>query len=92
MYELIKGDEKGIVDPNNNSLSIEEGYTDEKLESGRHCSMSKSNAGVVSRREGGGEEASNRRLASLDVFRGVTVAVRTESFILHVFIFCSHLV
>lgn len=73
MYELIKGQDNGIVDPNKDFLKIEEGKTDEKLEFDRQSSRSKSNALDNQRASPG--EVSKRRLVSLDVFRGITVAL-----------------
>lgn len=71
VYELIKADENGIPDPNRNFLSIEEGHKDADLESAGQISMSKSKAPVFAAED----NAPKRRLVSLDVFRGSTVAV-----------------
>ncbi|RWR73173.1 heparan-alpha-glucosaminide N-acetyltransferase [Cinnamomum micranthum f. kanehirae] len=71
VYELIKADENGIPDPNRNFLSIEEGHKDADLESAGQISPSKSNAPVFAAED----NAPKRRLVSLDVFRGSTVAL-----------------
>ncbi|XP_042496308.1 heparan-alpha-glucosaminide N-acetyltransferase [Macadamia integrifolia] len=79
MYELIKGEDNGIADDSKHVVTVEDGYADDKLESNQLISMSKSNAGDNQRPvifSGiGGDQASKRRLASLDVFRGITVAL-----------------
>ncbi|XP_010249387.1 PREDICTED: heparan-alpha-glucosaminide N-acetyltransferase [Nelumbo nucifera] len=82
MYELIKGEEKdaGIGDPNRNLLTIEGRECFEKdIELGRQNSMLKPNAGDANKATAvlaaGGESVSKRRLVSLDVFRGITVAL-----------------
>ncbi|XP_077212358.1 uncharacterized protein LOC143847424 [Tasmannia lanceolata] len=67
MYELVKGEENGIVDPNKNFLMIEEGYTEKELE----ISPPKFNAEIKM----GEDDRPKQRLRSLDVFRGITVAL-----------------
>ncbi|XP_058092794.1 uncharacterized protein LOC131239211 isoform X2 [Magnolia sinica] len=77
VYELIKGEENGISDPNKNFLKMEEGYTEKELESARQIPPVKFNA-VESQKcisVAGAEAGTKRRLASLDVFRGITVAL-----------------
>ncbi|XP_043707844.1 heparan-alpha-glucosaminide N-acetyltransferase-like [Telopea speciosissima] len=78
-YELIKGEDNEIADDSKHVVTVEDGYSDIKLESNQLISVSKSNAGDNQRPvifSGiGGDQASKRRLASLDVFRGITVAL-----------------
>lgn len=84
-YELIKGDEEDpIADPRKNSFHrVEEGYTEKDLESGKQIPLAKFSVvenkkgftGISGGGGGGGEDVSKRRLVSLDVFRGLTVAL-----------------
>ncbi|KAJ4972705.1 hypothetical protein NE237_005879 [Protea cynaroides] len=74
-YELIKAEDNRIADGGKHVVSIGDGYVDDNLES---FSMLKSNAGENQRPvtfSGRGDQASKHRLASLDVFRGITVAL-----------------
>lgn len=75
VYELVKGEENnGVADPNNNFLSIEEQHRDMELGTMRRPSYVKS----ISRQPLRGAppvEEPRRRLVSLDVFRGTTVAL-----------------
>lgn len=75
-YELIKGDENGIIaDPNKTSyLKTEEGYTDMELGSTpRQIPAPQTTTLAIER------NPPKSRLVSLDVFRGTTVAVRSET-------------
>ncbi|KAG9447380.1 hypothetical protein H6P81_013508 [Aristolochia fimbriata] len=85
MYELIKGDENGAADQNKNFLKMEEGYAEKEVDSGGQVSPTKAGAGdargstvvlIAGGGGGGGKgDAAKRRLVSLDVFRGITVAL-----------------
>ncbi|KAK1294108.1 hypothetical protein QJS10_CPA16g00729 [Acorus calamus] len=66
MYELIKGEDNGMPDPNKNSISIEDGFTDKDLRS-TTVAKDETVAEVLS-------PPCKQRLVSLDVFRGITVA------------------
>ncbi|XP_058102643.1 uncharacterized protein LOC131246484 [Magnolia sinica] len=77
VYELINDEENGIECPKRKVLSIEEGYTEKELESTRQFPSAKfiaveSQKGIA---VAAGGDASKRRLVSLDVFRGITVAL-----------------
>ncbi|KAK1294795.1 hypothetical protein QJS10_CPA16g00734 [Acorus calamus] len=67
MYELIKGEDNGMPDPNKNSVSIEDGFTDKELRS-TTVAKDETVAEVLS-------PPCKQRLVSLDVFRGITVAL-----------------
>ncbi|GLJ49321.1 hypothetical protein SUGI_1042540 [Cryptomeria japonica] len=73
-YELLRGDEeKGIAESNKsigNGLSTEEGYGVNGVELVKRHSCGEES--VASKAKGAGQ---NKRLASLDVFRGLTVAL-----------------
>lgn len=86
-YELIKGDENGVVDPTKNLLSVEDGCTIREVRTGKTVAVA---VDINSPRKSPRPPAISipppvpatakgkkpERLVSLDVFRGFTVAVR----------------
>eukprot|EP01018_Ginkgo_biloba_P003580 Gb_10589 [translate_table: standard] len=70
-YELIRDEENAIVDRKNNTLSIEDGYKDNEVELVKRHSQAKRRVNENQTKH----VEPKQRLASLDVFRGLTVAL-----------------
>lgn len=72
-YELIMGEENGVGDPKKNLLSIKDGYTIREIKTGKPVAIA---VDINSPKKSPRPQAKLQRLVSLDVFRGLTVAVR----------------